>query len=196
MISIRFIVLTALIFGLLAAVAIQNVGAHAKVAKPAGTRVIHAVDHARNATWSCQGERGTPRIKSVYSERRTSSVRYRWWVARLWRGRLRACVTRMKEDVRRARAEQARQEVSLVDAWPWPALRECESGGDWTYNGPSGFDGAYQFVPSTWLAHGGGRFAAYAYQASPYEQTLIAQETLRVEGWNAFPACSAKLGLR
>lgn len=78
----------------------------------------------------------------------------------------------------------------------WYALARCESGGDWSYNGPSGFDGGLQFLPSTWLAAGGGKYAPFAYLASPGEQIAIAKAWLAKTSWAQWPACSRKLGLR
>jgi hypothetical protein len=78
----------------------------------------------------------------------------------------------------------------------WDALAQCESGGNWAYNGPSGFDGGLQFDPSTWTAMGGGQYAPYAYMASREQQIAIAERTLTSSGWGAWPACSSRLGLR
>jgi Transglycosylase-like domain/Putative peptidoglycan binding domain len=78
----------------------------------------------------------------------------------------------------------------------WVRLAECESGSRWDYNGGSGYDGALQFLPSTWRAMGGREFADYAWQASPLEQMIVAERTLDESGWIAWPTCSRKLGFR
>lgn len=78
----------------------------------------------------------------------------------------------------------------------WDRLAQCESSGRWNYNGASGYDGGLQFLPRTWTAFGGGDFAQYAYQASRAEQIVVAERVLAVQGWNAWPACSKKLGIR
>lgn len=67
----------------------------------------------------------------------------------------------------------------------YTAIAQCESGGDWTYNGPSGFDGGLQFLPSTWIAAGGGEFAPYAYLATPQQQMTVA-DRLPLSAW---PVC-------
>ena len=73
----------------------------------------------------------------------------------------------------------------------WDALAQCESGGNWAYDGPSGFDGGLQFLPSTWLAWGGGRYAPYAWGATREQQIEIAEG----HAWSNWPACARKLGL-
>ncbi|MGH3360420.1 MAG: transglycosylase family protein [Nocardioidaceae bacterium] len=75
----------------------------------------------------------------------------------------------------------------------WDRLAQCESGGRWHIN--STYDGGLQFSPSTWRAYGGAKFAPYAYQAKRWEQIAIAERALRGQGWGAWPACSAELGL-
>ena len=78
----------------------------------------------------------------------------------------------------------------------WDRLAWCESGGDWDYNGSSGYDGGLQFLPATWRGYGGREFAEYAWQASREEQIIVAKRVLDDVGWQAWPACSRKLGLR
>ncbi len=78
----------------------------------------------------------------------------------------------------------------------WDDLAWCESGGDWGYNGGSGYDGGLQFHPDTWRAYGGEEFASHAYNASRAQQIVVAERVLADVGWGAWPACSRKLGLR
>jgi hypothetical protein len=78
----------------------------------------------------------------------------------------------------------------------WAPIVECESGGDWDYNGGSGYDGGLQFAPSTWDAFGGDQYADFAYQASPAEQIAIAERVLDSQGWGAWPTCSRLAGYR
>lgn len=77
----------------------------------------------------------------------------------------------------------------------WDRLAQCESGGNWAINTGNGFHGGLQFSPSTWNAHGGQTYAPYAYQASREQQIVVAERVLASQGWGAWPACSAKLGL-
>jgi hypothetical protein len=77
----------------------------------------------------------------------------------------------------------------------WDTLADCESGGDWhAHTGI--FDGGLQFHPGTWLRYGGAAFAPYAYLATRDQQITIARRVLAGEGWEAWPVCSVKLGLR
>ena len=78
----------------------------------------------------------------------------------------------------------------------WDKLAECESGGNWSINTGNGYSGGLQFHPQTWRGFGGGEFAAAAHQASRAEQIVVAERVLAKQGWNAWPACSKKMGLR
>jgi Transglycosylase-like domain len=82
-----------------------------------------------------------------------------------------------------------------IPEWPWLALAECESGGRWAYNGPSGFDGGLQFLPSTWVAAGGrARGYPYAWQAPPWVQVDVARSWLAKTSWDQWPVCSRVIG--
>jgi hypothetical protein len=78
----------------------------------------------------------------------------------------------------------------------WDQLAQCESGGNWAINTGNGFTGGVQFLQSTWLAMGGGEFAADAYLASKAEQIIVAERLVEVSGWGAWPGCTAKFGWR
>lgn len=78
----------------------------------------------------------------------------------------------------------------------WVAIASCESGVSWTYNGSSGFDGAVQFHPGTWSANRLRGYPAFAYQASPFQQLVVAEIVLARSGWGQWPSCSRKVGLR
>ena len=77
----------------------------------------------------------------------------------------------------------------------WRALARCESGGDWTADTGNGYRGGLQFLPQTWVSHGGTLFAASPELATPEQQVAIAERVLATQGWRAWPACSALLGL-
>jgi hypothetical protein len=72
--------------------------------------------------------------------------------------------------------------ASLPHHIDWDAIAECESGGDWAYNGPSGYYGGLQFHPDTWIGAGGGRYAPYAWQATREQQIAVAS-TLPLSSW-------------
>jgi LysM repeat protein len=57
------------------------------------------------------------------------------------------------------------------DGSVWDQIAACESGGNWAINTGNGFYGGLQFTLSSWHGVGG-------------------------QGWGAWPACTAKLGIR
>ena len=85
---------------------------------------------------------------------------------------------------------------TVPDGSVWDRLAQCESTGNWAINTGNGFHGGLQFTPQTWLAYGGGEYAPYAYQATREEQIAVAQKVQASQGWGAWPACTAKMGLR
>jgi len=74
----------------------------------------------------------------------------------------------------------------------WDSLAQCESSGNWGTNTGNGYSGGLQFSQSTWAAHGGAGSAA---NASREQQIAVAQKVQASQGWGAWPACAAKLGL-
>lgn len=74
----------------------------------------------------------------------------------------------------------------------WYSLAQCESSGNWSIDTGNGFYGGLQFTLSSWQAVGG---TGYPNQASPSQQILRAQMLQSIQGWGAWPVCSAKLGL-
>lgn len=77
----------------------------------------------------------------------------------------------------------------------WDRLAGCEAGGDWHINTGNGYYGGLQFSYGTWQAYGGTEFAPTADQATREQQIIVAERTLAQQGWGAWPACSASLGL-
>lgn len=79
----------------------------------------------------------------------------------------------------------------------WIAVARCESGyggePNWNLNTGNGFYGGLQFAISSWQWVGG---TGYPHQASKDEQIHRANLLWQRQGWNAWPACSRKLGLR
>jgi LysM repeat protein len=75
----------------------------------------------------------------------------------------------------------------------WDRLAQCESGGNWGINTGNGYSGGLQFSAGTWAANGG---SGSAHNASRTEQIRVAERVRASQGWGAWPACSAKLGLR
>lgn len=85
---------------------------------------------------------------------------------------------------------------AVADGSVWDAIAQCESGGDWSINTGNGYQGGLQFNPGTWAAYGGTAYAPTADQATREQQIAIAEKTQAAQGWGAWPACTAKLGLR
>jgi hypothetical protein len=79
------------------------------------------------------------------------------------------------------------------DSDAWSALRECEASGDYGLNDGSSYYGAYQFDLGTWQELG---YDGYPNQASPAVQDEAARQLQSQRGWQPWPACSRKLGLR
>jgi nucleoid-associated protein YgaU len=74
----------------------------------------------------------------------------------------------------------------------WDAIAQCESSGNWSIDTGNGYYGGLQFSLSTWHAFGG---AGNPANASKSTQIAIAEKVLASQGWGAWPACSARLGL-
>lgn len=85
---------------------------------------------------------------------------------------------------------------AVADGSVWDALAQCESTGNWAINSGNGFSGGLQFTASTWLAYGGGEYAPAAHLATREQQIAVAQKVQAGQGWGAWPACTAKLGIR
>ncbi|WP_030982584.1 transglycosylase family protein [Streptomyces sp. NRRL S-1813] len=77
----------------------------------------------------------------------------------------------------------------------WDRLAGCESGGNWRIDTGNGFSGGLQLAHSTWHSFGGGAYASRAARASRSQQIQVAERVLARQGWGAWPACSASLGL-
>lgn len=68
----------------------------------------------------------------------------------------------------------------------WAALRQCESGGNYSINTGNGFYGAYQFDLGTWHGVGG---VGYPHEAAPAEQDKRAQILYDDRGAAPWPVC-------
>ena len=73
----------------------------------------------------------------------------------------------------------------------WPALAQCEAGGNPQAVNPSGkYMGLYQFDQQTWNANGG---SGSPLDASAAQQTAIAQNLYNARGISPWPHCGPKL---
>ena len=82
--------------------------------------------------------------------------------------------------------------ANAVDGATWDALAQCESGGNWSINTGNGFYGGLQFTQQSWNGVGMSGAPATATRA---QQIEAGERLLAIQGWGAWPACSAKLGL-
>ncbi len=85
--------------------------------------------------------------------------------------------------------------AAAADDSTWDALAQCESSGNWSINTGNGYYGGLQFAQATWEGFGGTQYAWRADLASRSQQIAIAERVLVGQGWGAWPACSARLGL-
>lgn len=139
---------------------------------------------ARWQTRALTHYRGNLAAHQKVAARRTLTVRetrHHYWLVRATRwtarelGETRALI--------RARARP-------VIPWLWHEIAVCESGSRpprWHINTGNGFYGGLQFLTSTWLAYGGGRYAPRADLASPAEQVAVASG-MSLSHW---PVCGA-----
>ena len=79
-----------------------------------------------------------------------------------------------------------------ADVATWEKLAQCESGGNWSINTGNGFYGGLQFTQQSWNGVGMSGSPQYASREAQIE---AGERLLAVQGWGAWPACSAKLGL-
>lgn len=74
----------------------------------------------------------------------------------------------------------------------WDRLAQCESGGNWSIDTGNGYHGGLQFSQSSWEAAGGSGSPS---NASRGEQIARAETLQQMQGWGAWPSCSAQLDL-
>jgi hypothetical protein len=74
----------------------------------------------------------------------------------------------------------------------WDNLAECETESKWDTATGNGFYGGLQFTQASWLEVGG---TDSPHQASREEQIMRAEFLFDLQGWSAWPNCSAQLGL-
>ncbi|MGI8457011.1 MAG: ubiquitin-like domain-containing protein [Propionibacteriaceae bacterium] len=81
---------------------------------------------------------------------------------------------------------------SVASGSVWDKIAQCESGGNWSINTGNGFYGGLQFTLSTWHGYGG---SGMPNNASRQAQIAVAKRVQAAQGWGAWPACTAKLGI-
>ncbi|MFP7366497.1 transglycosylase family protein [Corynebacterium callunae] len=97
---------------------------------------------------------------------------------------------------RGTKAASTASAAAVASGSVWDQLAQCESGGNWAINTGNGYSGGLQFNAQTWLAYGGGAYASDAAAASREQQIAIAEKVQAAQGWGAWPACTASMGIR
>lgn len=77
----------------------------------------------------------------------------------------------------------------------WDRLAVCESSGDWSTN-VGMYEGGLQFLPATWDEYKRPGMPEAAHHATREQQIAVAERVLVGQGWEAWPVCSRRLGLR
>jgi len=80
---------------------------------------------------------------------------------------------------------------SAANAAMWDRIAACESGGNWAINTGNGYYGGLQFDSGTWLANGGGAYAARADLASRLQQIAVANVVYAARGLSPWGCASA-----
>jgi hypothetical protein len=75
----------------------------------------------------------------------------------------------------------------------WYDLAGCESGGNWSTDSGNGYYGGLQFALASWESVGG---TGYPHEHPAATQIDFGRKLQARQGWEAWPHCSEKLGLR
>lgn len=79
----------------------------------------------------------------------------------------------------------------------WTRLASCEASGNWSAVSRGGtYRGGLQFDQQTWAAYGGRVYASSAHLATPAQQITVAERLRAARGFQPWPVCSRRLGLR
>jgi hypothetical protein len=160
----------------------------------------------------------TAACQAKHSEKYCEVISHRKTIANRLRPAIRKHEARLGQEARsiklswsllslRRQNDWLRSELSKLRATPtpytpvlgwavWDRLASCESGGRWSYNGSSGFDGGLQFLPSTWSSWRDRyfpTFPALAWQATKEQQVMVAERLWRGSGFAPWPVCGAGL---
>jgi Transglycosylase-like domain len=150
-----------------------------------GEKISHKIGKHIQGTHYCQEKLDNPKtkVRMLFTQR---SVKYRRYVLGVWIDRHDNWCDKYRAAKKRFAEYGALGSLNCVSCWL--RVASCESGQRWDYNGSSGFDGGLQFLPSTWLGYGGGKYAPYAYQATAMQQISIASH-MSLSHW---PVCGAR----
>lgn len=143
--------------------------------------VVHGIDYYRQATWTWQRKLGIS--KSEMEGSHYGSCLYARWVVKLWHKRAAHFRVKFHKHIRKTRFL-----ASVTHYSGWDRVAACESGGNWSIRTGNGYSGGLQFLQSTWLANGGGKYAPDAYLATREEQIAVASH-MSLSNW---PVCGAR----
>ena len=135
----------------------------------------HHVRNNRHVAWVWQDKAGLDRSPTRYHER-WASISYLTTIVHLWHDR---AYTAMR---------YWRQHRIVYFTGGWDRVAACESGGNWHTNTGNGYYGGLQFLTSTWLANGGGRYASRADYATREQQIAVASG-MALSNW---PVCGSR----
>lgn len=143
--------------------------------------ILAATNEARRDVWRIERLLLRPLTRTNYSDRKPHASRaYRLWVRDLWLDRL-------------AKLRPAYREAFAPGVWD--RLAVCETGGNWQhYN--STYQGGLGFYHGSWDAYRPAGWPSDAHYATREEQIVVGRIILNAVGWEAWPACSIRLGLR
>jgi len=153
--------------------AAQDQVTHAK------TTLLHHVTKNRRVAWKWQDLAGMDRSPTRRLERHGSIPYLRHLVHLWWKRAHHAMRVHHQNSIART--------LYVSSGVNWDGIAECESGQNWATNTGNGYYGGLQFLTSTWLSNGGGRYAPRADLASREQQIAVASGM----GLGNWPICQA-----
>ena len=129
--------------------------------------------------WRCQDQLGTTRTPhSVPPWQLPRSTAYRQWTLRLWQHRRTACLNVLHE-----RARQWNWQAFLTPVER--AVLMCETQMNWRHNSGT-YQGAPGFYRGSWDAFRPAGFPSEAYNATPWQQTVVMRRIRDRYGWSGW----------
>lgn len=90
-------------------------------------------------------------------------------------------------------------EIADCESGEWDAQADPRAGSArWAYGTDEStrFEGGLHFAPRTWDAFRDPSMPDHAGEAVPVAQIVVAERVLDEQGWQAWPVCSEKIGVR
>jgi len=137
------------------------------------------IAEAEVALWTCQDMIPIPRTKySASPWNLPKSKEYRKWTLQLWQQRGAACLIVLHE---RARQWNWRAFLTPVER----AVLMCETQMNWRHNSGT-YQGAPGFYRGSWDAFRPAGFPSEAYNATPWQQTVVMRLIRARYGWSGW----------